>query len=112
MITFTLLASLQAINLFWLFLILRIAYNVVVREPVKDVRSDDEGEDDEVIEKRQEKKINGTAIEGHETTKPAVLLNGKAVGDEALAHANGHANGGVKRGDMYANAEEERKKVI
>lgn len=46
-ITFTLLASLQAVNLFWLFLILRIAKNYIIAnlDPV-DVRSDIDGEDE------------------------------------------------------------------
>lgn len=46
-ITFSLLGCLQAINLFWLFFILRIAYNITVRhETADDVRSDEEGEEE------------------------------------------------------------------
>lgn len=43
-ITFALLVSLQALNLLWLFFVLRIAYNIVTAKVVADVRSDDEGE--------------------------------------------------------------------
>src|ERR1700761_4142186 len=46
-ITFSLLACLQAVNLFWLFLILRIAKNYVFTNETVDERSDDEGEEDE-----------------------------------------------------------------
>ncbi|KAI4120209.1 MAG: hypothetical protein LQ347_007140, partial [Umbilicaria vellea] len=46
-VTFILLASLQSINLFWFFLIVRISYNIVFRSHVKDVRSDYEDEDGE-----------------------------------------------------------------
>ncbi|KAA6408427.1 MAG: hypothetical protein FRX48_07509 [Lasallia pustulata] len=50
-ITFVLLASLQSINLFWLFLIGRIAYNIVFRSAVEDVRSDNEEEEEvEMVE--------------------------------------------------------------
>ena len=41
-ITLGLLASLQALNLFWLFFILRIAYRFVVHNVAKDDRSDAE----------------------------------------------------------------------
>ena len=39
-ITFTLLACLQAMNIFWLVLILRIAVNIVLRDVKKDERSE------------------------------------------------------------------------
>lgn len=45
-ITFSLLASLQALNLFWLFFIVRIAYRMVVHNMIEDDRSDAEGESD------------------------------------------------------------------
>ncbi|KAL3479296.1 TLC domain-containing protein [Aspergillus californicus] len=46
-ITFTLLATLQAVNLFWLFLILRILKNYIFTNVTKDERSDDEEEEEE-----------------------------------------------------------------
>ncbi|CAN6659437.1 ceramide synthase Lac1p [Trichomonascus vanleenenianus] len=62
-ITFALLLALQLVNLYWLFLILRIAYRYVFHNIQKDERSDDEEDDDEdyspesspVDEKKKEK---------------------------------------------------------
>ncbi|KAK4218043.1 TLC domain-containing protein [Rhypophila decipiens] len=47
-ITGTLLSSLQALNLFWLFYILRIAYRFVVHNVAKDDRSDEDESEAEV----------------------------------------------------------------
>ena len=65
-ITFALLASLQSINLFWLFFIVRIAYNIAFAKVAKDVRSDDEDSDEEKEAEREpkEKKANGIAANG------------------------------------------------
>ena len=46
-ITFSLLAMLQALNVFWLFLIMRITYNIVFKNLKRDVRDDDEVEEEE-----------------------------------------------------------------
>lgn len=46
-ITFALLLALQLVNLYWLFLIFRIAYRFVCDNVAKDERSDDEDEEDE-----------------------------------------------------------------
>jgi len=73
-ITFALLASLQAVNLFWLFLILRIAKNFVFTRVAVDERSDDE-DDDEEVAMEDKPKINGT--------KPVVLINGAPVEGQA-----------------------------
>lgn len=55
--TFGLLGSLQAVNLFWLYLILRIAKNYVwKREDIVDTRSDDEGSGDEHEQKGGDRK--------------------------------------------------------
>lgn len=48
-ITFVLLASLQALNLFWLYCLLRAAYKLVVLNVAKDDRSE-ESEDEEVAD--------------------------------------------------------------
>lgn len=45
-IVFGLLAALQSVNAYWLFLILRIMWRYLVGNGVKDDRSDDEGEDE------------------------------------------------------------------
>lgn len=75
-ITLSLLCSLQAVNLFWLFLILRIAYRFVAsNEEMKDDRSDyEESEIEEDTAKEVKKLPNGDA-------------NGAA---------NGHVNGSLR----------------
>lgn len=110
-VTFGLLAVLQAVNLFWLFLILRIVRKYIVTAVVVDERSDNEdGEDeededederekkraqapvavpDEVV-KREAKDVTKMIEEerGMDTDKPAVLLNGKPLG-AGEAHPEG-----------------------
>ena len=48
-IAFSLLATLQAVNLFWLFLILRVAKRFLFTSVMTDDRSDDDDDDDEDI---------------------------------------------------------------
>ena len=87
-ITFSLLAALQALNLFWLFFIVRIAYRLVVHNITEDDRS--EAEESE--------------LETEEPTTPA-LPNGKPAGEaaplltngKAKAATNGSANGAAKK---------------
>lgn len=76
-ISLTLLSALQALNLFWLFFIIRIAYRFVFYNVAKDDRSDaDESEAEE-------------EAEGQEGEKAPLVANG--------ATANGHSvNGAVK----------------
>ena len=74
-ITFALLTILQSINMFWLFFILRIAYNIAFAKVVQDVRSDDEeSEEDKAGEggqvggagrKAKEKKAIGRTANGN-----------------------------------------------
>jgi very-long-chain ceramide synthase len=73
-ITFSLLASLQALNLFWWFFIVRIAYRFVVYQTAEDDRSEAEESEPEEIEATPEK----------------ALVNGQTTG------ANGHAGGSLK----------------
>lgn len=73
-ITFALLASLQAVNLFWLFLILRIAWRIVASSVIADERSDDE-DDENASEDEQREKV----LESRDKQTPAVLLNGAPV---------------------------------
>ncbi|KAI1331156.1 TLC domain-containing protein [Xylariaceae sp. FL0255] len=56
-ITFALLASLQALNLFWMFFIVRIAYRFVVYQTADDDRS--EAEESELEEIEAKKLTNG-----------------------------------------------------
>lgn len=74
-ITLILLSSLQALNLFWLFLILRIAYRLVFYNIVADDRSDNEEE----------------AEEAEELEKSPLLTNGHA------SNGNAKTNGVAKR---------------
>jgi acyl-CoA-dependent ceramide synthase len=67
-ITFTLLALLQALNLFWLFFIIRIAYRFVVDKTATDDRSNDEdsaeeNEDTGANDKDEKKPLTQVAVE-------------------------------------------------
>ncbi|KAF2452962.1 TLC domain-containing protein [Lineolata rhizophorae] len=90
-ITFGLLASLQAINLFWLFLILRIGYRFVTANVAVDERSDAEDDDEEQEEHRhqhQQRKEDGAADGLLKQHQPDILVNGEPVeagGKEAAA---------------------------
>ncbi|OAP62880.1 hypothetical protein AYL99_02107 [Fonsecaea erecta] len=85
-ITFSLLACLQAVNLFWLFLILRIAKNYVFSNIRADERSDDEEEDEQTEEAPSggQKVLENGKVGGE---KPVVLVNGEPV--EGVAKSNG-----------------------
>lgn len=67
--------------MFWLFLILRIAKNIVFSNIVADERSDDEDDDEDVeIDGKDDKgAVENTKLNG---TKPVVLLNGAPIGGE------------------------------
>lgn len=54
-IVFVLIGALQILNAYWLFLILRIIYRYVFGGVVVDERSDDEDEDEEVLESKEKK---------------------------------------------------------
>lgn len=83
-ITFALLASLQAVNLFWLFLILRILKNYLFDNIKKDERSDDEDED-ELVEQEPNVTASATGTDqplpsnAKENLAPQVLVNGEPV---------------------------------
>jgi len=81
-ITFGLLAALQAVNLFWLYLILRIAKNFVFSSTLEDERSEDE-DDDEDRDPRQNIKDARKALLGDSKTNGnnpvEILLNGEPV---------------------------------
>lgn len=73
-ITFGLLATLQSINLFWLYLILRIALRILLDDVKEDVRSEGESSDEEEPVK-DTKAITASGTAGI----PKVQLNGKPV---------------------------------
>lgn len=102
-LSFILLASLQAINLFWLYLIMRIAKNYLSQSFFVDVRSDDEDsedeeEDGEVDEAREEKRKAMGADNSN------LLVNGVPVVGSSAAR---------KEGESFADAvRDERKKDL
>ena len=90
-ITFTLLASLQAINLFWLYLILRIATNYVFTSVPVDDRSD--VEDEEEVDHRDTAKVS----------------NGKAL--QNIEGVNGNAAAGYRAHTISKEIEMEKKEL-
>lgn len=82
-ITFALLASLQAVNLFWWFLICRIAYRFIRYSTADDDRSEyEESDAEETTEKKTPKKTPNGKANGNGTTPngtPKVFLNGKEI---------------------------------
>ncbi|KAG9741350.1 hypothetical protein KCU75_g15912, partial [Aureobasidium melanogenum] len=70
-ITFSLLFALQAVNVFWFVLILRIAYRFLRSSVAKDERSDDEEDEEEIIEEQEKDKVRQSI--------PSVELNGKKL---------------------------------
>lgn len=89
-IAFTLLASLQALNLFWLFCISRIAYRFIAENDLDDDRSEYEESEAEEIERKREAKA---LTEKSEATP--LLANGVSNGTAALS--NGAAAMASKR---------------
>jgi very-long-chain ceramide synthase len=69
LITFGLLAALQAVNMFWFFLICRILLRIALKGVQKDERSEDEEEEEEPV-----------AVEGNGSAKPQIAVNGKPLG--------------------------------
>lgn len=78
-ITFVLLASLQALNLFWLYCLLRAAYKLVVLNVAKDDRSED-SEGEEEGEEVVDGEIAGGASTGVEVGGEAVAVPAKRNG--------------------------------
>ncbi|KAI4136890.1 MAG: hypothetical protein L6R39_007574 [Caloplaca ligustica] len=94
-ITFALLAFLQAINIFWLYFIVRVAVRVFRGGEKKDDRSDEEDEDekDEVDDKRRLKEKG--EMEGEKQRK--VEVNGEVVDSAVKENRSPAVNGGVRR---------------
>jgi len=75
-ISTALLASLQALNLFWLFYIFRIAYRFVFANELADERSDDEE-----VELAEEQRLDALASQGVDKEAGVKMLaNGKSNG--------------------------------
>ena len=98
-ITFSLLACLQAINLFWLYFIVKVATNVVFAKKVADVRSDGE-EDEEMV----------VVVEARETMEK---IEGVLMENGTNGSGNGMIGGGGMNGKVKgAEGEREEKKDI
>lgn len=72
-ITFALLALLQALNLFWLYCLLRSAFKFLVTGEKKDDRSEP---DESEIEQDELKAVGG--VNGHASLNGSALPNGKS----------------------------------
>lgn len=99
-ITFALLAILQSINVFWFFLILRIAKRMLFSDVLADERSEYSDEDEAAESTNEKREKMKDLTNGHDfslalTSGPTVLLNGMPVEeDEDVAIA---ASTGVKQ---------------
>ncbi|KAI1464782.1 longevity assurance proteins LAG1/LAC1 [Daldinia caldariorum] len=96
-ITLVLLSSLQALNLFWFFFIVRIAYRFIVYQEADDDRS--EAEESDVEEQENTTAEKPKAIK--QSTEAVPLLNGNANG-------NGIANGVKTRSNGAASASKKK----
>ena len=95
-ISFSLLATLQAVNLFWFALILRILYRFLFGTAVKDDRSEEEGEGEiEDVQDAREQAKHVYGISNGEKP-PGIELNGRPVND----------------GDDYFGAKDEEKEQV
>src|SRR5277367_6226261 len=75
-ISTTLLASLQCLNIFWLYYILRIAYRFLLTNVAQDDRSDDE--EMELPEERESDKLESKG--SNAGSAPELMVNGKTLG--------------------------------
>ena len=106
------------LNLFWLFFVLRIAYNVVIAKVISDVRSDDEGDDNAADEtdkgdmsesdlSRQVSAVEAvSAIDKIESGKEDVSssLHNRFANANGNGHINGNGNAGLGLGIDTSNA--------
>jgi acyl-CoA-dependent ceramide synthase len=96
-ISLALLASLQSLNLFWLWAIFRIAYRFVFLNIAEDDRSDN---DEKELE--EEQRLDALAKEAREAAEkvesPQVLVNGEPLsGKGKTTGAESRANGTTNR---------------
>jgi len=71
-ITFGLLFALQAVNVFWFVLVIRIAWRFIRSSVAKDERSEDEEDEEEIVEEQEKEKLKQQVI-------PSVELNGETL---------------------------------
>ncbi|PGH27646.1 hypothetical protein AJ80_00659 [Polytolypa hystricis UAMH7299] len=94
-ITFILLGALQAINLLWLFLILRIAKNYVFNSVKQDERSDYEDEEEEEEEIPSKGEGKASAVQNGNHASPATRRHASKE-NKSSKPANGSSNGKAK----------------
>lgn len=87
-ISTALLVSLQSLNLFWLWSILRIAYRFVFLDQLEDERSDND--DDEYAEEQRLDALANQKDVDAAAAAPKLTLNGKTTSSEI--HTNGTTN--------------------
>ena len=100
-ICFGLLASLQAVNLFWLYLIIRIARNYVFKRDWVDERSEAESEDelavggDEAAERQARSELRSRVKTGSGSGSGLDVVREKVMNGNSVANgtANGNGNG-------------------
>ena len=100
-ISTTLLASLQGLNLFWLFYILRIAYRFVFLKVAEDDRSDND--ENEFAEEQRLDALSRSALEKEST--PKLLINGEHL------NGNGSTTARSTRKGVATNRKENVKKA-
>ncbi|KAF2659784.1 longevity assurance proteins LAG1/LAC1 [Lophiostoma macrostomum CBS 122681] len=95
-ITFALLAALQAVNMFWGFLVVRIAWRMVVLKVAEDERSEYESDGEE--EGGRERGVHeGEKIgEGLVGQGSGVLLSGEKANGQVASGLDGPANGAAR----------------
>jgi very-long-chain ceramide synthase len=91
-ISTALLASLQCLNIFWLYYILRIAYRFLLTNVAQDDRSDEE--ETEHVEERELEKLDSQA--SNAGAAPGLMVNGKTL-DATTTGAQLKANGSKNR---------------
>jgi very-long-chain ceramide synthase len=74
-ISTALLASLQCLNIFWLYYILRIAYRFLLTNVAQDDRSDEE--EAELTEEKEQEKLDRRGPNA--TSAPELMVNGKTL---------------------------------
>jgi acyl-CoA-dependent ceramide synthase len=100
-ISTALLASLQALNIFWLFYILRIAYRFVFAGVAEDDRSDND--ENEFAEEQRLDALASPGVGVDHAAGPKVLVNGQPI--------NGKSSSTQIRTDKMMNRKENRRKA-
>lgn len=91
-ISTVLLASLQCLNIFWLYYILRIAYRFLLTNVAQDDRSDDE--ETELVNENGLNKVDGKG--SNAGSPPELMINGRTL-DAITTGAQAKANSSKTR---------------